>query len=278
MPTLADRILDVAEDAVGIHETPPGSNRGGSEKYQRPYGSWMVGQPWCAAFVGGVWDEAGVPNARAMVSPSTAVMAAYARTHGLVGSPRPGAAFIIPGVHTGLLHSHVGGSVWNTIEGNSGDAVRQRVRNIAGMVIMVPPGLAAEVAPAVPPVLYWFHDTRPETAKAGGFKTRAERAAAIAKLSADWRERVSLWHNAKGFGFTVGPKVVYGPFRTQEARNAARERIAALYHDPVAHYAPFRTELGAGGARVATPKVPGAVARVVGVGKAPQAEALGKTT
>lgn len=277
MATLGERIIDIAEDAVGISESPPGSNRGGSEKYQRPYGSWMVGQPWCAAFVGGVWAEAGVPNARAMVSPSTAVMANYARAHGMVGAPRPGAAFIIDGVHTGLLHSHVGGSVWNTIEGNSGDRVAQRVRNIAGTTIMVPPGLAAEVAPPTPPVQYWFHDTKPEVAKQGGFKTKAARKAVIDKLSADWQGRVSLWHNANGYGFTVGAKVLYGPFAKQAARNAARERVAALYHDPVGDYVPFRTEMK-GGKRVASPTVPPAIAKAVGVGKAPAVDALGKTT
>ncbi len=38
---------------VGTQEQPPGSNRGpGIEEWQREFGDWMIGQPWCGAFLG----------------------------------------------------------------------------------------------------------------------------------------------------------------------------------------------------------------------------------
>lgn len=278
MASLGETIVDIAEGEVGVHETPMGSNRGGCEKYQRPYGEIYVGLAWCATFDGYCWAEAGIPNARTMASPSTGLMAQYAHDHGLVGAPRPGAAFVIPWVHTGLLHSLIGGSIWNTIEGNSGDAVRNRIRNIAGTVIVVPPGLALPAPGSAPAVQFYFHDTRPELARMGGFKTRAARAQHIAKLSLDWQARVSLWHDAKGYGFTVGAKVLYGPFRTQARRNARRAEVARLYNDPIGDYSPFRVERKADGSRVAVPAVPASITKRLGLAGKPSVDDMGKTT
>jgi hypothetical protein len=155
MPTLSEKILQVAESQLGVFESG-GPNLGGCERYQDPWGSWMRGQPWCGAFVAWCWEQAGAEGMK-LASPSTATMCDIAQGQGLTGPPRPGAAFVFCGKHTGLLHHDLGGGVWKTIEGNSGDAVNWRQRSFEGAVIYGPPGLeAAAAAPAAPATKTWY--------------------------------------------------------------------------------------------------------------------------
>jgi hypothetical protein len=225
MSSLAQRILQVAEGEVGVHESG-GPNRGGCEKYQRPYGTWMVGQPWCAAWIGWVWSEAGVPDARAIASPSTAIMCSTARAKGLVCMPRPGAALVWCGTHVGLLHTHLGGSTWRTIEGNSGDAVNWRTRDVSGCLVYGPPGLVgAEAKEPEPEVLYYLDDDFAAPARSQPFPTKEARDAALADFRPEEGAVVRRWHNRSGHGFTIGVRKRYGPWRSKEARAKARKTL-----------------------------------------------------
>ena len=151
----ASDVLDIMEGEVGIHENPWGSNKGGCEKYQKPWGSWMIGQPWCGAWVAWVWKQAGM-DGMDLADPSTATMCNIASNEGLKCSPRPGAAFVICGTHTGILHHDLGGGVWKTIEGNSNDQVQWRQRSLAGYTIYAPPEIKSGAAPP-PPTTTWYY-------------------------------------------------------------------------------------------------------------------------
>jgi hypothetical protein len=153
--TYAAKACDIAENQIGIHESPKGSNKGGCEKYQKPWGSWMVGQPWCGAFVAWVWTQAGMDGME-LADPSTQTMCNIAKNKGLKCSPRPMAAFVNCGIHTGLLHTNLGGNVWKCIEGNSNDQVRWVQRNISGLTIYAPPEIKNN-APMAPPKTTWYY-------------------------------------------------------------------------------------------------------------------------
>jgi len=151
----ASDVLDIMEGEVGVHESPWGSNRGGCEKYQKPWGSWMIGQPWCGAFVAWVWDRAGM-DGMGLADPSTATMCNIASNKGLKCSPRPGAAFVNCGTHTGILHHDMGGGVWKTVEGNSNDQVQWRQRDLGGWTIYAPQEIKSGAAPP-PPTTTWYY-------------------------------------------------------------------------------------------------------------------------
>lgn len=179
--TLSQRVLEVAESQIGRHEYG-GPNRGDCELYQRFYGEAYVGLPWCGDFVGWVWGQVN-PDWKQLASPSTALMCTIAHDQGLVCSPRPGAAFVICGVHTGLLHHDLGGGVWKTIEGNSGDAVNWRQRSIGGYTVYSPPGLAPGPMPAPQETWYFIED--PGSVRIyGGWASRGARDRAQAALEA----------------------------------------------------------------------------------------------
>jgi hypothetical protein len=179
--TSSERVVETAESQLGRHEHG-GANRGDCETYQNFYGSFSVGQPWCGCFVGWVWGQVD-PAWKALASPSTAIMSTIAQSQKLTCAPCPGAAFVIPGVHTGLLHHDLGGGVWKTIEGNSGDAVGFRQRSLAGTVVYAPPGLA-DGAISTPPTTTWYFIEDPASKRVyGGWASAAARDQAFAALS-----------------------------------------------------------------------------------------------
>ena len=72
MASKGQQVVDKAESQLGIHESPWGSNCGGSEKYQALYAYLgKCGWPWCGAFVGWCWEqiEAGGKNVLATPRP-----------------------------------------------------------------------------------------------------------------------------------------------------------------------------------------------------------------
>jgi hypothetical protein len=237
MATFAERVVDIAESQVGVHEWG-GSNRGGCEKYQRPWGSWMVGQPWCGAFVAWVWKQAGL-NGMRFASPSTAVMCSKASSMGLRCSPRPGAAYVICGVHTGLLHHSVGGSVWRTIDGNSGDAVSWRTRDISRYVIYAPPELSggAPAAPTVTKIWYYIEDVAMKGVREfGGWASKDSRNQAYAKkrreLGYDLRRFMREYPNPDApyyFEDVTKPLRYYGGWRTKAGRDEALKALEKKY-------------------------------------------------
>jgi len=155
MSSYAQKVCNIAEGQVGVHESPMGSNKGGCEKYQRPWGTWMVGQPWCGAFVAWVWEQAGL-DGMGLADPSTATMCNIASNEGLKCSPRPGAAFVDCGTHTGLLMYDMGGGVWKTIEGNTSDQVAWRQRSLGGWTIYAPEQIKSGGSPP-PPKTTWYY-------------------------------------------------------------------------------------------------------------------------
>ncbi len=279
-PPLAAALLKFAEGDIGRAEEPMGSNRGKwlDEVVLDPYGSWMRGQPWCAAWIGSLHRRAGVTNWMHFASPSTALMCERARDNGWTMMPRPGAIVVWCGTHVELLVEHVNGDVWRTIGGNTSDAVRPRVRSLAGTLVYGHPTLAAESPAPRPKVQFWFRDTSPVLAKSRPFPTTGERDADIANLSKDWQKRASRWHRPEvGYGYTIGPRVIYGPFKSQKGRNAARNRVAAVYHTPVDTLIAFRSEQQGDGTRKTVPPQPaGTIPRQKGA--APRADGLGKVT
>lgn len=159
--TLAGRIIRAAEAEVGTVEEPLGSNTG--ERVRAYQGSTYLagtGWPWCAAFWCWCLRAAGVPKEVAwqIASPSVARSCDNARALGLICPPRPGAAIAWYGVHVEILHSYMGGGVWRTIGGNTGDAVRHRTRSVAGAVVFGPPGLEDTSAAVLSEPLYWLED------------------------------------------------------------------------------------------------------------------------
>lgn len=214
-------VVSIALRQVGVSEHPPGSNSGTRvRQYQASTDLGGTGWPWCAAFVEWVWARAGLDTS--ICSPSTQTFADRARAARATGSPRPGAAFIIPGTHTGLLVAPAGGNIWHTVEGNSGDAVARRVRDLSGTYIAFPRGLAA--APAAPR-LYWFSDPGAKKTQRLLGPWRGKRGLAAARKVAAARPR---WEQPRvkrvgpnRFAVLIGQRSIYGPWHDSNSRDAA---------------------------------------------------------
>lgn len=236
MTTMGDRIVAFAESQVGVREDPLGSNTGGCEKYQKLYGDWYVGKAWCGCFVGWVWTSVN-RSWKQLASPSTAVMCDIANARGLVIPPQPGAAFVICGVHTGIITDYIGQGIWRTVEGNSGDAVNIRQRSLAGLTIYGPPGLAKEYTPTKPPVKrnYWIEDPR-QIRYYGGWGSAAVRDHQQRILEARLGKKLRKFKDPKRSApymlEDVSVKQYYGPWSTKEARDSAgvtlRKRLGRL--------------------------------------------------
>ena len=260
MATFAARMIDAAENDVGEHEVPWGSNDGPYVfgKVQLPYDTipphFYKGLAWCAMACGKWYRDAGGTDWKTVCSPSTALMAQYAKDHNLVGPPRPGAFIIWPGKHVEMIVFVQSKDVVNTIGGNTSDMVAHRVRGTAGTVIMIPPMLAAEKPEEPDTVRFWFRDTQAKVLKSQWFRTKAARTAWLNKVSADWRDRALLVSDpAHGYRVHIGPRKDYGPFRTRDARNRAMGRVQHFYRYADGVLVPYKT--GREGGKVA-PSVP----------------------
>jgi hypothetical protein len=226
--TLSQQVLEVAESQVGRHEYG-GPNRGDCELYQRYYGEAYVGLPWCGDFVGWVWGQVN-PDWKALASPSTGLMCQIAHDQGLTCEPRPGAAFVICGVHCGLLHHDLGGGVWKTIEGNSGDAVNWRQRALGGYTIYAPPGLSPAAMPTPDETWYFIEDPGSLRVYGGWDSFGARKRAKVrleARLGHPLREfRDPANHNTPFF--LEDPKATprfYGGWAIQAARKRALQNL-----------------------------------------------------
>lgn len=213
------RVIDIAEAELGVEEVPVGSNSGPRVRmYQASTSLSGTGWPWCAAFVEWVWTQARVPQDAC--SPSTAIMVALARRLGWLGEPTPGAAIVWPGTHTEILVAPAGDGLWHTIGGNTGNAVRRRVRSLQGAVVIVPPELAGG---GLPSRLLYLEDLRAKPRLYGPWRSRRNRERVIAGLPPDRRERARRVREGRfRYGFYLGPRRVYGPWQTVEARDNAQ--------------------------------------------------------
>jgi len=180
--------------------------------------------------VGWVWGQVD-PEWKGLASPSTALMGDIARSKGLTCTPRPGAAFVIYGVHTGLLHHDLGGGIWKTIEGNSGDSVAWRQRDVAGTIVYAPPGLDdGAAAPALDETWYFIEDPA-STRVFGGWVSAADRDRAQAVLEKRLGHALRRFRdpgNARAPYFVEDPTQTprfYGGWSSKAARDAALKNL-----------------------------------------------------
>jgi hypothetical protein len=247
MSTLAERILRAAEGEVGVTEDPIGSNRGRRvEAYQAATHLAGSGWAWCGSFVCWVWQRAGLERelAQRIASPSTALMCQVARGEGLICSPRPGAAVAWCGTHVELLHSPMGGDVWRTIGGNTGDAVRYRTRSLAGALVYGPPGLDDLGAPAPAEPLYFLEDVHAEYRVVGPWDERPWADARWRDLRPDVRRRAKIVATGEGrFALRIGQPRHYGPWRGPAGKAIRDERVRPTLEGRLQRkLRPYRTE------------------------------------
>ena len=154
MPTVADRVVQIARAELGVSEEPSGDNTGPRvREYQAATILEGTGWPWCAAFVEWCWEQAGLDDHPA--NPSTYWFCRRAAERGeLSRTPRVGGAIIWCGTHVGLVVG-LGDGVVYTVEGNSGDRVGAHTRAIAGAQFIGPAGLGDV---SEPPRVYWIYD------------------------------------------------------------------------------------------------------------------------
>lgn len=237
--TLGQRIIEIATGELGVREEPPGSNRGPVEKYQEGWGLG-TGWPWCGGFVAWVWRQAGVDTD--LAHPATAVMCQRAEAQGRLGPPRPGAAIIWCGTHTGVV-THVGDGVVHTIEGNSGDMVTRRVRATTAARFIIPPGLDAEPPK---PAAYWLEDPAAQPRLVGPWRRERTRDRNLTRLNPAVRATATPVTTGTGrYGIRIGPRRRYGPWATALARDGAQ---AVLEGRLGRRLRPYRTGIAVAGA------------------------------
>lgn len=246
MSTLAERIVRALEAEVGVSEEPPGSNRG--ERVQTYQASTYLpgsGWAWCGALVSFAWQAAGIEREVAWryASPSVALMCERARADGLTCPPRIGACIAWCGVHVETLVADLGGGVWRTIGGNTGDAVRYRTRAITpDVVVFGAPGLD-EWVPAPTETLYWLEDVGAEYRVRGPWREKAWAEAVWRGLEADTRRRAKVVATGNGgFAVRIGEPRHYGPW-IGEAGMRARDGVRAGLENRLGRrLRPYRTE------------------------------------
>ena len=223
--TAGERVIVTASRYLGVRESAP--NRG--EHIDGWNAAWgLRGTAWCGAFAAAMFREAGVDDA-GICHPSVAEMCRRARAKGYVWdgrSPVPsGAIWAACGVHTCLLNAPLGGGVWSTIEGNSGDMVRTGQRSVADALILIPP--AIREAPAPPTRTYWIEDPGARPRLYGPWADRHARDRKLASIPAARRRRARLVNHREQdrWAWVEGPRRLYGPWGSKEARDAARQSL-----------------------------------------------------
>jgi hypothetical protein len=224
MTTYAQKVRDIAEGEIGVAENPKGSNRGGCEKYQKPWGSWMIGEPWCGAFVAFVWKQAGM-DGMGLANPSTATMCNIANGEGLKCSPRMGAAGVDCGIHTWLLMYQVSGDVWKCIDGNSNDQVKWVQRDLSGYTIYAPPEIEGGEKPTE--TWYYIEDVHQKGIREFGGWSSAKARDNVLKDTKDpghYRAFKREYPNPDAPYFFEDPtksERYYGGWQSKDSRNAA---------------------------------------------------------
>ena len=255
----AAKAIEIASGEVGVTEDPPGSNRGPRVGVYQAVTSlardpaYRTGWPWCAAFVEWVWTQAGVETD--CCSASTEAMWLMGRARGwLSEQPLVGAAILWRGVHTGLVVAIPGDGTVHTIEGNSGDQVARRVRQIGqGETFLVPPAIRASAGQVGR--VFWIEDTAAEPRLVGPWRSRAWAERRMKRIRPGLHPRLQQTTGGR-WGILTGPRRRYGPWVTPEARDDARRVLEQRLGHPLRPYS--------------TPTLAGPVGGA--------AEAIGKTT
>lgn len=132
--TTAERIVAIAQQefALGVHEIPMGSNKATRIKMyglatQAPLRYYPA--PWCAYFTSWVTKQAGVPIGWDGLGDGWVPrLRDWGRKTGIWRTtPQPGDLIAFP-QHIGIVESLQPNGLVTTIEGNTGDAVRRRLR------------------------------------------------------------------------------------------------------------------------------------------------------
>lgn len=243
----AARVLEVASGDVGTAEAT-GSNDGPRiREWQElaeahypayPKGS-LVGAPWCAIWVHSVFHRAGVELDHGLSHPWTGTICDTARAQKLwlaKGALAPPASIIVScGIHTGIVVRDRGNGLLDTIEGNSGNAVRRVVRDKSEWQILVPPAITGQDVPAVVMRDSWgFDDLHVKPDTWGGWarqQARDDKLRAFARNHPElWTAAVRLDRDNAPYAFRSGKRGTYGvtwKFGGWSARRIREERIAA---------------------------------------------------
>ena len=151
--TPAQRIVAVAQQelALNVHEIPMGSNRGARIRMyglatQAPLRYYPAA--WCAYFVSWVTKQAGVPIGWGGLGDGlVSRLRDWGHKTGLWQTvPAPGDLIAYP-EHIGIVESIQPNGLVTTIEGNTGDAVRRRLRFVEGAMGFIRVAALANLEP-----------------------------------------------------------------------------------------------------------------------------------
>lgn len=244
--SIGGRLITVARRDVGISEKT-GRNDGepiatwqrlAEIDYAADYGPGeLAGAPYCAIGLRHVVRDAQVDIPLGLTHPYTGIICTTADALGGLrpsGSAPPGSFIVRCGVHVGLVVRQRG-DLLDTIEYNSGNAVRELVRYAADWRIVVPPGVDGEAPPLIVMRDSWGFDDltlKPDTW--GGWASESSRNAkhrAFARNNPElWTAIVRLDSKTAPYGFRSGRKGTYGATWKLGGWTAERireERIAA---------------------------------------------------
>lgn len=226
-----------ARKRLGCIESPPRSNDGACvNAIQSSTGAYN--KAWCASFVFKAWQDAGI-DLDGWATASTYYLVDGGRSRGwLTTEPVEGSAVVWnPGAsgHTELFIRWVDKSrrVARTIGGNTGDAVREHDRSVAGAYFVTPPVLLK----ADKVTVYWWEDPKAKPERHGLYDRVSYQERAIERWVAKHgnpghvrRGKLSVRVNGKlvpRYTFWTGPRRRSADFTTKAARDLDLNRVAA---------------------------------------------------
>jgi hypothetical protein len=238
--TAAEKVIAAFRRRLGVTENPPGSNddRGGWITYCN--GRWgMRYVPWCGTSSDTAYADGGVDDG-GLGSPSTAQIVANARAAGRLRSkPVPGCYIIWrPGSagHVEVAQKALSPTAWLTVGGNTGDAVRDHIRDIRGAYFAVPPALDEPPAPVYRTV-YWWEDPKAKPVRHGLYAAIASREKAVRAWVAKHgnpghvrRGKLSVMRDGRlvpRYTFWTGQRRRSPDFTTKAKRDANMKKVAA---------------------------------------------------
>ena len=232
MPNPAERVIAAATRHIGVSEQPPGSNSG--PRIDGWIARWGLqdlpagAKPWCGMFADAVYFEAGVDDDE-LGHPATAEICRRARASGaIVDRPIAGAMIVWCGTHVEIVVEDLGDGRVRTIGGNTGDAVRERVRSTDGATIVAPRAIR-ESPPPGRARQYLLEDIRMRPRVVGPWRTKAMRDLRLRRLAPAVRKIARPVRVGKGFGIALVPtgRRFYGPWADEAARARARRTLEA---------------------------------------------------
>lgn len=174
-------VIREARRDLGCVESPPGSNDGACVNALQGI-TGALNAAWCASAVSTWWQRGGLEDR--IVTAGTAELVRQGQARGwLSREPVMGSAVVWrpgPQGHTELFIEWVNRAqgLALTIGGNTGDAVREHVRDVSGAFYVTPPELLERPKPVFEDV-YWWEDPQAEPVRHGLYAATASRENAI---------------------------------------------------------------------------------------------------